>query len=76
MATYGGTINAYTYDDANRLATVGDGTNSATYTHLANSHLTGQILFKQSTATRMTTVKQYDLLNRLHRSSRPRPART
>jgi YD repeat-containing protein len=34
VTSYGGTINAYTYDTANRLATVGDGTNVATYTYL------------------------------------------
>jgi RHS repeat-associated protein len=65
VAGYGGTINAYTYETANRLATVGDGTNSATYTYLANSKLVSQILYKQNTTTRMTTTKQYDFLNRL-----------
>ena len=38
---------------------------SATYTYLANSPLVSQIIFKQSTTTRMTTTKQYDYLNRL-----------
>ena len=34
-------------------------------TRLANSPLVSQITFKQSGTTRMTTTKQYDLLNRL-----------
>jgi hypothetical protein len=48
-----------------RLATVSDGTNSATYSYLANSSLVGQIVFASNTVTRMTTSKQYDYLNRL-----------
>ncbi len=42
-----------------------DGTNSATYTYLANSPLVSQIAFKQNATTRMTTTKVYDFLNRL-----------
>jgi RHS repeat-associated protein len=55
----------YGYDNASRLASVSDGTNSAAYSYLANSPLVGQIVFKQSGTTRMTTSKQYDYLNRL-----------
>jgi RHS repeat-associated protein len=55
----------YGYDNASRLATVSDGTNSATYSYLANSPLVGQIAFKSNTVARMTTSKQYDFLNRL-----------
>jgi RHS repeat-associated protein len=55
----------YGYDNASRLANVSDGTNGATYSYLANSSLVGQITFQQSGATRMTTAKQYDYLNRL-----------
>ena len=55
----------YSYDPASRLSTVSDGTNSASYGYLANSPLVGQITFKQNGATRMTTTKQYDFLNRL-----------
>ena len=45
---------------------VGNNTNyTATYSYLANSPLVGQIAFKQSTTTRLTTTKQYDNLNRL-----------
>jgi len=56
---------AYVFDSASRLKTVSDGTNNATYDYLANSPLAGQVTFKQSSAARMTTTKQYDLLNRL-----------
>ncbi|HEX3799312.1 MAG TPA: RHS repeat-associated core domain-containing protein [Verrucomicrobiae bacterium] len=56
---------AYTYDGASRLATVSDSTESATYSYLANSPLVANIVFAQSGATRMTTFKQYDNLNRL-----------
>ena len=38
---------------------------SATYSYLANSPLVNQTTFKQDTAVRMTTSKQFDYLNRL-----------
>jgi RHS repeat-associated protein len=45
---------------------VSDGNgNTASYTYLANSPLVRQIVFANSGATRMTTTKQYDYLNRL-----------
>ena len=51
---------------ASRLATVSDGNgDSAAYSYLANSPLAGQITFSRNGATRMTTTKQYDYLNRL-----------
>ncbi len=53
------------YDAASRLLAVGDGAVSATYGYLANSPLVEQISFKQGATTRMTTTKQYDVLNRL-----------
>jgi len=56
---------AFSYDSAGRLLRVSDGTNSATYGYVANSPLVGQILFTNNGALRMTTTKQYDLLNRL-----------
>ncbi len=56
----------YGYDDASRLSSETDGNNnSAAYSYLANSPLLGQITFKQSGTTRMTTSKTYDYLNRL-----------
>jgi RHS repeat-associated protein len=58
------TVN-YTYDNASRLATASDGTNSASYTYLANSALVGQITNRHSGTTEMTTSKGYDNLNRL-----------
>jgi len=44
-----------------------DGTYSATYSYPANSALAGSVTFKQSSTTRMTTRREYDLLNRLRR---------
>jgi RHS repeat-associated protein len=66
------------YDSASRLESVTDNSGataySATYSYLANSPLVSQIVFKQSTTTRMTTTKQYDYLNRLLSvSSTPSP---
>src|ERR1044071_6617040 len=55
------TFSTYSYDSASRFASVSDGTNSATYTYLANSPLVNQIVFKSNTVTRLTTTKQYDL---------------
>ena len=55
----------YTYDNASRLASVSDGTTTATFTYIANSPLVSQIAFTQSGQPRMTTTKQYDALNRL-----------
>jgi RHS repeat-associated protein len=51
--------------DSGRLASVSDGTHSATYGYLDNSSLVEQIQFQQGTTTRMTTTKSYDGLNRL-----------
>jgi RHS repeat-associated protein len=58
---------AYGYDNASRLASVTDAgdNDSASYSYLANSPLVSQIVFKQSSTTRMTTTKTYDYLNRL-----------
>jgi len=56
----------YGFDAASRLSTVSDGNgNTATYNYLANSPLVSQIAFKQNGATRLTTTKTYDDLNRL-----------
>jgi len=63
------TLVKFGYDNASRLASVTNDVNTATYTYLANSPLVSQIMFKSSTTTRMTTSKQYDLLNRLQRIS-------
>jgi RHS repeat-associated protein len=55
----------YTYDAASRLNTVTQGTNTATYSYVPNSPLVGTVTFKQSDASRLTTTKSYDKLNRL-----------
>jgi len=56
---------AYGYDLASRLSGVTNGTESASYSYVANSPLVAQIDFRQNGTLRMSTVKQYDLLNRL-----------
>jgi RHS repeat-associated protein len=59
----------YGYDAASRLQTVTDNSGgtpySATYTYLANSPLVSQVVFKQSTTTRMTSFNAFDYLNRV-----------
>lgn len=60
-----GVSTGYRYDNASRLAQVLSGTNTASYAYLANSPLVSQIAFTNGSALRMTTTKQYDLLNRL-----------
>lgn len=56
---------AYAYDYSSRLASVTDGTNSASYAYLTNSPLIQSLTFKQSSTTRLTTTKAYDYANRL-----------
>ena len=57
---------AYAYDSrSSRLTNVSDGTYNAGYDYLANSPLVSQITHRSNSTTRMTTTKQYDLLNRL-----------
>lgn len=55
----------YGYDTASRLASVTDGTYSASYSYLANSPWVDTVSFKTSGTTRLTAVRQYDRLNRL-----------
>jgi RHS repeat-associated protein len=60
------TINsAYGYDNASRLKSVTSGTNSATYSYLANSPLVNQIFYTNGGTLRMTRSNQFDNLNRL-----------
>jgi RHS repeat-associated protein len=59
------TATGYGYDAASRLAEVSDGTNSASYSYLANSPLVQTIAFTNNGSWRMTTTKSYDNLNRL-----------
>jgi RHS repeat-associated protein len=67
VLTNGGSVYQalYGYDAASRMLTVSDGTNNATYSYVTNSSLVAEIAFKQNSTLRMTTIKQYDLLNRL-----------
>src|SRR5258706_2289814 len=55
----------YAYDPGSRLSSVGDGTNSASYSYVANSPLVSQIGFTNISTRRMLTAKGYDFLNRL-----------
>jgi len=55
----------YGYDDASRLQTVTQGTNTATYAYLTNSSLAQSVTFTQGGTSRLTTSKAYDFLNRL-----------
>jgi RHS repeat-associated protein len=55
----------YAYDGASRLLRVTNGTDVAHYSYLANSRLVGNVDFKRSGTTRMTTSRTYDKLNRL-----------
>jgi RHS repeat-associated protein len=59
------TQSKFMFDNASRLHSVSDGTNSATYSYLANSRLVSQIGFTNNATGRMVTTKQYDFLNRL-----------
>jgi hypothetical protein len=52
---------------------ISDGTNSATYSYLANSPLVEQIASAQNAAARMTTTKAYVFANRLTNISHADP---
>jgi RHS repeat-associated protein len=56
---------SYGYDNASRLQTVTMGSQSVTYSYVANSPLVEQIVFKNSTTPVMTNSTSYDYLNRL-----------
>jgi len=58
-------IYTYAFDSASRLTNVSDGTYQADYIYLANSPLVSQIIMRSNSTVRMTTAKQYDILNRL-----------
>ncbi len=58
-------MTAYSYDDLSRLATVSDGTNSATYSYVPDSTLIGGVVYAQNGTNRMTRTNQYDALNRV-----------
>lgn len=56
---------SYAFDGASRITNVSDGTYQAGYLYLANSALIHQVSYRSNSTMRMTTTKQYDLLNRL-----------
>ncbi len=56
---------SFGFDAASRLTNASDGSFSGGYSFLANSPLISQITYRASGATRMTTTKSYDKLNRL-----------
>ncbi|HWA27857.1 MAG TPA: RHS repeat-associated core domain-containing protein [Lacunisphaera sp.] len=55
----------YGYDAASRLDSVTSGTNTATYGYVVNSPLVGSVTYAQGGASRLTTTKSFDKLNRL-----------
>jgi RHS repeat-associated protein len=55
----------YGYDAASRLNAVTNGTYTASYVYLPNSPLVSNIVFKTGGATKMTTTRNWDNLNRL-----------
>lgn len=56
---------SFTYDNAGRLYTATDGAYNATYSYASNSKLVSQVLYKNNSTTRLTTIKEWDYLNRL-----------
>jgi len=58
-------LTTFGYDAASRLKAVTNGANTAEYSYVDNSPLVSTITYKQNGTTRMTTTKQWDLLNRL-----------
>lgn len=55
----------FTYKNSGLLDVATDGAYDASYSYVPNSKLVSQILYKNNTTTRLTTTKQWDLLNRL-----------
>jgi RHS repeat-associated protein len=58
--------NNYAYDNASRIVGVTNGPNSATFAYLADAPGVEQIIFKNGSTTRLTTLKTFDLNNRLN----------
>lgn len=56
---------SFTYKNSGLLDVATDGAYSGTYSYVPNSKLVSQIVFKNSTTTRLTTTKTLDYLNRL-----------
>jgi YD repeat-containing protein len=64
----------YTYDAMSRIATVGDGTNTATYTRIPGMSLLNTTTIKQGTVDKLITSRVYDQQNRLTSISSVSPA--
>jgi RHS repeat-associated protein len=56
---------SYGYDTAGRIQSVSSGAYAATYSYLPNSRLVGYITFNNGANAPLSTVRQYDNLNRL-----------
>ncbi|PWU08174.1 MAG: hypothetical protein C5B50_30145, partial [Verrucomicrobia bacterium] len=56
---------SFSLDGASRLATVSDGTNTASYGYLPNSSLVQSIVYKHNNTVVLTRTNQFDNLNRL-----------
>ena len=56
---------SYTYDGMSRLATVGDGTNTATYTRATGSNLLTNTAITNGASTMLNRARTYDNVNRL-----------
>ena len=65
ISTQPSALTTYGYDSAGRFQSITNGTSSFIYSYVANSPLVGQITFNSAGATRMTTTKNFDFLNRL-----------
>jgi RHS repeat-associated protein len=63
------TTNSFIYDAASRLSKVTAGTYSATYGYRPSSFQVQTVTLKQGSATRLTTTKTYDGLDRLSQIS-------
>ena len=57
--------NSYAYDVQGRIATVGDGTNTATYSRVPGTNLLNSTTISQGGVTKLTTSRTYDSLYRM-----------
>ena len=57
--------NQYTYDNMSRIATVSDGTNTATYTRVPGTNLLSGTTITAGGVTKLSTARTYDDLHRL-----------
>ncbi len=57
--------NSYAYDVQGRIATVGDGTNTATYSRVPGTNLLSSTTITQGGVTKLTTARTYDSYYRM-----------